>query len=98
MKIFQEFSLNEKICTGMDSTFITSYPRKQIKKDIKVLSHYFWLLRSIYKIITKVLSPRLSEVLKDTTSHYQSPSMGGRQILDASLVLDEVMEHMHRQK
>lgn len=40
----------------------------------------------------KVLITRLSEVLHETISHYQSALLGGRHILDLAVVANEVEE------
>lgn len=49
-------------------------------------------MTSVYKIITKVLLLRISDMLDDTISLTQSVFVGGRQILHASLVTNEVVD------
>lgn len=53
---------------------------------------------SVYKIITKVLSVRLGEVLGDMISINQSAFVKGRQILDASPTANEMVEDIRRRK
>ena len=65
--MFEEFHRNGKIGVNINSTFITIVPKKDRLvrvKDYRPIS----LVTSLYKIITKVLSIRLSVVLGDTIS------------------------------
>ena len=45
----------------------------------------------MYKILTKVVGSRLSEVLRDTISHLQIAIFGGKQISDTAPVANEVV-------
>ena len=89
--MFVEFFLNGKIGICMNSTFISPILEKErsIKvKDFRPIS----LVTSIYKIITKVLATRLSEVLFNTISKNQCVFVLGRQILDAALIANEAVD------
>lgn len=69
--MFPDFFLIGKIEVSMNSTFISLVP----KKDRLVRVNDFrpiGLVFSVYKIIMKVLACRLSEVLSDIISEYQS--------------------------
>lgn len=52
---------------------------------------------SIYKIIFKVLSDKLKKVVDDTASHSQHMSVAGRQILDAELVDNKVLDSRRKE-
>lgn len=49
-------------------------------------------MTSLYKIISKVLSSRLKEVLQDTIAESQEAFVARRQILDVTLVASDSVE------
>ena len=54
------------------------------------------LVTSLYKIISKVLSFRLKEVLADTIAETQGAFIVGREILDVVLVANEIVEEYRK--
>lgn len=52
----------------------------------------------IYKIISKVLFRRLSKVIGSIISEQQSAFVGGRNILNSTVVLNEVIEDVKKMK
>ncbi|GJZ07488.1 RNA-directed DNA polymerase, eukaryota, reverse transcriptase zinc-binding domain protein [Tanacetum coccineum] len=76
---------------GSNSSFITLIPKTQeakMMKDFRPIT----LIRSLYKIIAKILANRLVVVLEDLVSDVQSAFMAKRQILDGLFILNELFQ------
>ncbi|RVW95784.1 LINE-1 retrotransposable element ORF2 protein [Vitis vinifera] len=56
------------------------------------------LLGGVYKLLAKVLSNRIKEVLDKVVSPDQNAFVKGRQILDASLIANEVIDYWLKRK
>ena len=81
----------------MNSTFITPVPPTDW--SVKVRDHHsINLVTSIYKIIAKVLTLRLCEVLANTISHNQCAFVPGRQIINAAHIANDIVEDIRHWK
>ncbi|GJY86913.1 RNA-directed DNA polymerase, eukaryota [Tanacetum coccineum] len=83
-----QFFSNGNFPPGCNSTFITLIPKIH---DAKVVKD-FWpisIIGSIYKIIAKILSNRLSVVMPDLISEVQTAFISNPQILDGPFILNE---------
>ena len=91
MRVFAEFQRSGIINQSTNASFIVILPKKcQTKKtsDFRPIS----LITCLYKIIAKVLSGRLRGVLHETIHSTQGVFVQGRQILDADLIANEIVD------
>ncbi|GKA78156.1 RNA-directed DNA polymerase, eukaryota, partial [Tanacetum coccineum] len=85
------FFMYGEIPNGCNSNFIALIPKildANMVKDFRPIS----LIRSLYKIIAKILANRLVGVLGDLVNEVQLAFMVDRQILDGPFILDEVLQ------
>lgn len=97
MKMMDEFHRHGRIVKDMNPTFMVLIPKVSNAaslEDFRPIS----LIGSAYKIIAKILSKRLAKVLEVVISENQSAFIGGRQILDNILILNESIEEAKRRK
>ena len=91
MRVFAEFQRSGVINQSTNASFIVILPKKcQTKKtsDFRPISS----ITCLYKIIAKVLSGRLRGVLHETIHSTQGVFVQGRQILDAVLIANEIVD------
>ena len=97
MGVFNEFFGKGIVNACTNSTYICLIPKKlsSLKlKDYRPIS----LVTSLYKILAKVLSLRLREVLGETIGPEQGAFVRGRQILDLVLIANEGVEEYREKK
>ncbi|GKV27934.1 hypothetical protein SLEP1_g37047 [Rubroshorea leprosula] len=97
INFFSEFHRNGKLVRGLNSSFIALIPKKLNAvelKDFRPIS----LIGCVYKLLAKVLANRLKTVISEIVSDTQSAFVGGRQLVDSVLVLNEVVDEVKKRK
>lgn len=97
ISMIQEFHTNAKLLSGINSSFLVLIPKKDNPLglgDYRPIS----LVSSIYKILAKILSRRMKEVLPAVINEVQSAFVSGRHILDGVMIANEVIDGWHKAK
>ena len=97
MRFISDFHWNGKLSKGINNTFIALIPKiecPQRLNDFRPIS----MVRSLYKVLSKVLTNRLRRVMSSVISSTQSTFIHGRQILDGILIVNELVEDAKRLK
>ena len=97
MSIFKDFFVSGKFVKSLNSIFIVMVPKKERADDFKDFRPIS-LVGSLYKLIANVLANRLKKVMSRLVNKVKNAFMEGRQILDASLIANEVIDSMMRRK
>lgn len=92
VKLLKEFHSYGKISRGLNSTFITLIPKNTEASKFRPIS----LISAPYKVISKVLSNGIREVLHEVIDGNQYVFIKGRQILDRILIANECVERYKR--
>ncbi|CAL0323583.1 unnamed protein product [Lupinus luteus] len=93
----QEFHLNGKLPRGLNSSFIALIPKISSPnkiQDFRPIS----LVGSLYKILAKVLEERLKGVMSSLISSSQSAFIQDRNILDATVIINETIHSAKKAK
>nr|GEY64242.1 RNA-directed DNA polymerase, eukaryota, reverse transcriptase zinc-binding domain protein [Tanacetum cinerariifolium] len=91
------FFMHGEIPKGCNSSFIALIPKildANLVKDFCPIS----LIRSLYKIIAKILMNRLIGVLGDIVNEVRYAFIADRQIFDGPFILDELIQWCKRKK
>lgn len=86
------FFLNKIVNKSLNATYVALIPKKV---HCTKVSNYqpISLTTNIYKILAKVLSERIKQVLPFTTTLQQSTFVHGRQILDPIIFASELVDY-----
>ncbi|RVW29925.1 LINE-1 retrotransposable element ORF2 protein [Vitis vinifera] len=95
--VFKEFYEDKSFAKSLNSTFLVLIPKKGGAEDLGDFRPIS-LLGGVYKLLAKVLSNRIKEVLDKVVSPDQNAFVKGRQILDASLIANEVIDYWLKRK
>ena len=94
--LFKEFFEQKSFAKSFNITFLILIPKKGGAEDLGDFRPIS-LLGGLYKLLAKVLANRL-KVLGKVVSKDQNAFVRGRQILDASLIANEVIDFWHKRK
>ena len=89
--MFRDFFSIGKFVRNINSTFLLLIPKKGGAEDLMDFRPII-LVGSLYKLLSKVLAKILKKVISKVISLTQNAYEEGRQILDASLIENEVLD------
>ncbi|KAJ9671525.1 hypothetical protein PVL29_025297 [Vitis rotundifolia] len=97
LELFKEFYDQNSFARSLNTTFLVLIPKKGGAEDLGDFRPIS-LLGGLYKLLAKVLANRLKLVIGKVVSADQNAFVKGRQILDASLIANEVVDYWQKRK
>ncbi|RVW41291.1 Endonuclease MutS2 [Vitis vinifera] len=97
LEMFKDFYDHSSFLKSLNNTFLVLIPKKSGAEDLRDFRPIS-LLGGLYKLLSKVLANRLKKVVGEVVSTSQNAFVKGRQILDASLIANEVIDTWQKQK
>ena len=91
MGLFREFHERSRFVKSLNATFLVLVPKKGGAEDLKDFRPIS-LVGSLYKLLANVLANRIKKVMGKVISASQNAFVEGRQILDAVLIANEVVD------
>ena len=95
--MFREFHYLGMFVRSLNIIFLVLIPKIKGVEDLKDFRSIN-LVGSLYKLIVKVLANRLKRVMSGLVNKARNAFVGGKQILDASLIANEVIDSMRKRK
>ncbi|GKU93253.1 hypothetical protein SLEP1_g6860 [Rubroshorea leprosula] len=92
-----KFNRNGRLVNGLNSSFLALIPKKLNPEQFKEYRPIS-LIGCLYKLLAKVLANRLKMVMEGIISESQAAFIGGWQLVDSVLVLNEVVHEVKWRK
>ncbi|KAH0709195.1 hypothetical protein KY284_010622 [Solanum tuberosum] len=96
MQTIHNFHQKETFEKSFNATFVALIPKKHGAKELKDFRPIS-LIGGVYKIITKLLTERMKKVMGVLVDEHQMAFLKGRQIMDASLLANELVDSRVKQ-